>query len=168
MQGVRAALADRGPADDLSFLTADKYPLAAGAEASTALVAIADAACRIHMTSVDVPEPLEAATGYVARLTRTNWRCAGRSVEGAPGCTTPLQMAKMLTGSGLRLPIPLGCCYCMRCDRLVLLSLQSSTCPSRTVGCLRAWQFPLHLLVSDLAHPTSVSRLLPHGAVGQS
>ena len=36
------------------------------------------------------------------------------------------------------------------------------------VWCLRVWHFPLHLLVSELARPASVSCPLPHGAVGQS
>ena len=35
---------------------------------------------------------------------------------------------------------------------LFLLSLQSFMCPSGTLGCLRAWQFLLPLLASDLCH----------------
>ena len=45
---------------------------------------------------------------------------------------------------------------------LIHRSLQSSTCSCRTLGCLRAWRCPLHLLVSDLARPTYVSCPLSH------
>ena len=45
---------------------------------------------------------------------------------------------------------------------LILLSLQSFICSNGTLGCLRAWQFPLHLLVSDLARPTYLIFPLPH------
>ena len=38
----------------------------------------------------------------------------------------------------------------------------SSMCCSSPLECLRAWQSPLHLLASDLAHSTLVSCPLPH------
>ena len=37
----------------------------------------------------------------------------------------------------------------------VFLSLQSLVCSSSTLECLRTWQFPLHFLLIDLAHPQS-------------
>ena len=51
---------------------------------------------------------------------------------------------------------------------LFSLVLQSLLCPSSTRGCLRAWQFPLHFLVSESAHPRHVLCPLPHCLVGQS
>ena len=39
---------------------------------------------------------------------------------------------------------------------------------SGTLGCLRAWQFPLNFLASDSAHLHYPSRLLPRRFVGQS
>ena len=50
----------------------------------------------------------------------------------------------------------------------VALSLQSFLCSSSTLGCLRAWQFPLHFLVSDPAYPRCLLCPLPHRLVGQS
>ena len=48
------------------------------------------------------------------------------------------------------------------------LSLQSFLCSSSKLGCLRAWQFPLHFLVSESAYPHYVSHPLQHRLVGQS
>ena len=50
----------------------------------------------------------------------------------------------------------------------VFLSVQSFLCSSSTPGCLRAWQFPLHFLVSDSAYPRCLLCPLPHRFVGQS
>ena len=50
---------------------------------------------------------------------------------------------------------------CVPCNPLIPLSLQSSLCSSSSLGCLRAWQSPLHLVVSDLARPACVSCPLP-------
>ena len=41
-------------------------------------------------------------------------------------------------------------------------------CSGSTLGCLRAWQFPLHSLVSDTAGPHCVQCPLPRRLVGQS
>ena len=53
----------------------------------------------------------------------------------------------------------------LNATRWFFLSLQFSMC---SLGYLRACQFPLHLLVSDLARPTCVSCPLPPCAVGHS
>ena len=61
-----------------------------------------------------------------------------------------------------------GYCFLFVWHSAVFLSLQSFLCSSSTLGCLRAWQFPLHFLVSDLACPHSALCPLPHCIVGQS
>ena len=50
-----------------------------------------------------------------------------------------------------------GVAFSVRGPRRCLLGLQSFLCSSSTRGCLRAWQFPVHSLVSESACPHDVS-----------
>ena len=64
------------------------------------------------------------------------------------------------------LPSFLGIAFSVHGTSLLSLSLQSFLCSSST-RCLRAWQFPLHFLVSESSYPHDVSCPLPHRLVGQ-
>ena len=62
----------------------------------------------------------------------------------------------------------LGIAFSVHGTPLLTLSLQSFLCRSGTLACLRAWQFPLHFLGSESAHPHDVLYPLPHRFVGTS
>ena len=49
-----------------------------------------------------------------------------------------------------------ACPFCAQYNAVIYSAFQFVLCSGNTLGCLRAWQFPLHFLASDTADPRCV------------